>query len=238
MTCERQAVSRPAGRGGRAASAPSWRGHVVDDAVVGGCRAAEHRELLGQPVDHPAEAPVVGAEVVTPVGDAVRLVDHDQTRSAPDERHHLVAELRVGEPLGRDEQQVDLVALQQVDDLADLGVGGGVDRCARSPTEPPPRSGCASARAAARSAASGPPASRQQSRGQEVDGALAPPGALHEQHPLASDSESLDRLPLAITERDAGSPGEPLECPVKIVYHLVRVRVGATPVAGALLPTM
>ena len=47
-----------------------------------------------------ADAAVVGTKVVSPVGDAVHLVDHDQSRARPDERHDLVGELRIGEPFG------------------------------------------------------------------------------------------------------------------------------------------
>ena len=81
---------------------------VVDDAVVGGRGGAEHRDARGQQVEDAREAAVVGAEVVAPVADAVRLVDHEQADASRDELgQHVVAEPRVGEALGRDEQQVD-----------------------------------------------------------------------------------------------------------------------------------
>jgi hypothetical protein len=63
----------------------------------------------------------------------VHLVDHDQPGPRPDDRHDLVGELGVGEPLGRDEQQVDLVGVQRLFELADGGGGRAVDRLAAQP---------------------------------------------------------------------------------------------------------
>ncbi len=61
---------------------------VGDDAVVGGGGAAEHRHGGGvEAVDDLADPAVVGPEVVTPVGDAVDLVDDDQ----PGSRHRSAA---------------------------------------------------------------------------------------------------------------------------------------------------
>ena len=75
---------------------------------------------VGQQIEHAGDAAVVGPEVVTPVADAVRLVDHEQPDARRDQREHVVAEAAVGEPLGRDEQEVDLVALDRLDDPTPL----------------------------------------------------------------------------------------------------------------------
>ena len=75
---ERQAVApeRPAERGQLGAELV---GDVGDDAVVGGGGAAEDRHRrAGEAIDDAPDAPVVGPEVVAPVGDAVHLVDDDQ----------------------------------------------------------------------------------------------------------------------------------------------------------------
>ena len=102
------------------------------------------------------DAPVVGPEVVAPVGDAVRLVDHQQPDALGEQRQHLVAELRVVEPLGADQQQVDGVGVEQLAHLVPLVAVGRVDRVrADARAARPPRSGCASAPAAARRSASG-----------------------------------------------------------------------------------
>ena len=51
---------------------------------------------------------VVGPEVEAPVGDAVRLVDDEQA-GAGEQRQRRVGEAGVGQPLGRDQQHVELV---------------------------------------------------------------------------------------------------------------------------------
>ncbi len=50
--------------------------------------------------DEPADPPIVGPEVVTPVGDAVHLVDHDQPGPLAEHRHDRRGELGVGQSLG------------------------------------------------------------------------------------------------------------------------------------------
>jgi hypothetical protein len=49
---------------------------------------------------------------------------------------------------------------------------------------------------------------------------------LHEQHPFAANGQSFNGFSLAVSERDTSPTGEPLECSIKIVCHLVRVRMG------------
>ena len=160
-----------------------------------------------KPADEAADPPVVGAEVVTPVGDAVHLVDHDEPGLAAEHRHDRGGELGVGQPFGRHEHEVDVV--------------GGCSRSVSSATvvlvdeltvmHRSPR------RLAARiwlriSASSGEieqrrpePLLAQDAGGDEVDRALAPPGALHDEHPLAPHAQRLDRLPLPVAE--LGAPG-------------------------------
>ena len=99
---------------------------VVDDAVVRGRGGAQHGHAGGQEIEDAGDAAVVGAEVVTPVADAVRLVDHEQPDARRDQREHVVAEAAVREPFGRDEQEIDLVAFDRLDDLAPTR------RCCRS----------------------------------------------------------------------------------------------------------
>ncbi len=128
---EAVAAERPAERGELRAQ---LIGDVGDDAIVGGRGAAEDRHLRpGEAVDDPTDPPVVGTEVVTPVGDAVDLVDHDQTGPSADDRHDLGGEVGIGESLGRDEDEVDHVAVERLDELVDGGVGGAVDRLAPQP---------------------------------------------------------------------------------------------------------
>ena len=107
--------ARPSRRNGPrnvVSSAPSWAATSLDDSIVGGRGAAEDRNLRsGEPIDEATDAPVVGTEVVAPVGDAVHLVDDDQPGPRADQRHDHVGELGIGEPLGRDEQEIDGVLI-------------------------------------------------------------------------------------------------------------------------------
>ena len=82
---------------------------------------------VGQVGEQGADAAVVGPEVVAPVGDAVRLVDHQQAAGGRQPRQHLVAEARVVEPLRADQQHVDLAGLDRVLDRLPLLEVGGVD---------------------------------------------------------------------------------------------------------------
>ena len=83
-------------------------GHVGHHPGVGGRGRGQHRDAgrqLGQQGAQPAE---VGPEVVAPVADAVRLVDDEQAAGRRQLRHDVVAEVGVVEPLGREQQHVDL----------------------------------------------------------------------------------------------------------------------------------
>ena len=77
--------------------------------------------------------PVVRAEVVAPVGDAVRLVDHQEAAATSDLGQDLGAELLVGQSLGRDQQQVDCVLSQSPQYEIPIGLVGAVDRLGSHP---------------------------------------------------------------------------------------------------------
>ena len=98
---------------------------VGDDPGVGRRRRGEHRRALGQGREQVADAPVVGPEVVPPVADAVGLVDDEQAARLGERGQLLVAEAGVVEPLGADEQHVDLARREGPGHGAPLvGVGG------------------------------------------------------------------------------------------------------------------
>ncbi len=102
-------------------------GDVLGDPGVRGRGRREHRSALGELGEQPGQALVVGAEVEAPVGDAVRLVDDEQ--AGPGEQgQRLVGEAGVGEPLGRDQQDVDGVGLEGVEDLLPVVDVRGVHR--------------------------------------------------------------------------------------------------------------
>ena len=128
-----EAQARPAQRAavGPQLTRVTTRAELLRDighhAVIGRRGRAQHADAVGQAVEHVADAAVVRAEVVAPVRDAVRLVDHQQADTGGEDRQHLLAELRVVEPLGADQQQIDGVGLQQGRDLAPSVAVGRVD---------------------------------------------------------------------------------------------------------------
>ena len=151
--------------------------------------------------DEPSDPPVVGAEVVTPVGDAVHLVDHDEAGLAAEHRHDRRGELGVGQPFGRHEHEVDVVRLQPLGQLVDGRVGRRVDGHAAQPEPAGGEDLVAHQRQQRRDQQRRPePLLAQDAGGHEVHRALAPPGPLHDEHPLAPHAQRLDRLPLPVAE--------------------------------------
>ena len=178
---------------------------VADDAVVGGRRRAQHRHALRQPLEHVGDAAVVGAEVVAPVGDAVRLVDHQQAHALGEQRHHLGPELRVVEPLGADQEDVDGVVRQQVADLGPRVAVGRVDRVGADPDPLGGRDLVAHQREQRRDDQRRAGAGLAPQHGaEEVDRRLAPAGALHAQHARTVDHEVAHRLELVLAEGGIG----------------------------------
>jgi hypothetical protein len=140
----------------------------------------------------------------------VRLIDHEQPDAFRDHRQHLVAEALVREPLGRDEEQVDLVVAEPFDDRHELvGVravdrlgphaepGRHLDLVAHQGEEGGDQEGGAGVLLA------------QELRGDEVDGGLAPPGALDEEDAASVAGDRLDRCELAWAEVGGGAEHAP-----------------------------
>ena len=174
---------------------------VVGDPGVGGRGGRQHRDAVGQVAEQGADPPVVGPEVVAPVGDAVRLVDHQQATGRSQPGQHLVAEAGVVEPLGADQQDVDLACVdrgvdrlpvldvRRVDgDGADAGPLGGGDLVAHQRQQRGDDHGRPRALGA------------EQQRGHEVDRRLAPARALDDQRAPTIDGQRLDRRPLVLAQ--------------------------------------
>ena len=213
----------------RSTSTPSVRaaaellGDVGGHPGVGGGGGGEHRDALGQVGEQGADAAVVGAEVVAPVGDAVRLVDHEQAGGGGQPGQHLVAEAGVVEPLGADQQHVDLAGGDRVVDRLPLLEVGGVDR---DRADAGPLGGLDLVahqgeqrrddhrRAGARGA--------QQRGGHEVDRGLAPAGALHDERPAPVDRERLDRRPLVLAEHGVVAAHQRPEVALGLGAHVGR----------------
>jgi hypothetical protein len=109
--------------------------HVVAELVgdigahpgVGRGGGGQDRRAGHQVGDGVADAAVIGAEVVAPVGDAVGLVDHQHPHAADEVGEHVGPEAGVVEPLRGDEQQVDLSGFDLLFDGLPVVPVGAVD---------------------------------------------------------------------------------------------------------------
>ncbi len=187
------AVVAPVAFGGVLAGA-ELLGDVGDDAVVGRRGRAEDGGGVGQALDEAGDPAVVGAEVVAPVGDAVGLVDDEQAGGPDQLREDVAAEVGVGEPLGAEQQQVDLAVFDAVEGLLPVLAVGGVDGGGVDPERLGRVELVAHQRDQRRDEDRRPGALLAQHRGgDEVDGALSPPGPLH-----AEDAAALARRAVSI----------------------------------------
>ena len=188
------------GRGTDAAHA-QLLGDVDDHPVVRGGRGGEHRDARRQLADERPQPSVVGAEVVPPVGHAMRLVDDEHARARREPGEHPIAEIGVVEPLGADQQHVDLARVDRRVGALPLGGVGGVDRD-RPDARPLRRLDLvAHQREQRRDDDRRPGACRAQQRGgHEVHRGLAPAGALHDERPPPLRHERVDRRPLVFPQ--------------------------------------
>ena len=175
--------------------------HVGDDTVVGGGGRPEHRDPGVEQVEHVLDAAVVRPEVVSPVGNAMRLVDHYQPHRRREQRQHVVAEAGVVESLRTDQQQVDRVGGEPCANAVPLLAIGAVDRVGAQPQ--PLRGGdlvahqCQQGTDDQRGTRAGAP---QQRRRHEVHRRLPPTSALDAQNPGAIGDQVPDRLELSRPE--------------------------------------
>ena len=186
-------------------------GDVGGDPGVGGGGGRQHRDAGRQFGQHGAQPAVVGTEVVAPVGDAVRLVDHQQTGGGGQLRQHLVAEVRVVQPLGADQQDVDLAG-------RDLGLRPSSHSSvlaelivrARMPARAAASTWLRISASSGETITVGPAAALAQQRGgHEVHRRLAPAGALHDQRPALLGHQRLDRPPLVLAQPRCACLGSP-----------------------------
>ncbi len=198
-------------------------GDVVGHPLVGGGGGGQHRDAVGELGQQRADPAVVGAEVVAPVGDAVGLVDDEQSAGRGQPRQHLVAEPWVVEPLRADQEDVDLTRrdrlvdrlplldVGRVDgDRADPGALGGRDLVAHQREQRRDDDGRAG------------PLLAQEQRGDEVDRRLAPPGALHHQRPAAFEDQRLDRAPLVVAQDRVVAPDQRAEVGLGLLADVSR----------------
>ena len=138
---------------------------------------------------------------MAPVRQAMRFVNHQHGDSRGDLHQHVSAELVVSEALGRDEQYVDLVALQRTHALVPLG---GVVRSDPDGSHSHPLGGedlVAHQREKRRNEERWPePLLAQELGGDEVNRALAPASLLNDEQSAATLYQVPDRLLLAVAE--------------------------------------
>ena len=197
---------------------PQLLGDVGTDPTVRGRRRGQDRGARRQSRQQGGDAPVVGAEVVAPVRDAVGLVDDHQCGARSQVGEDLIAEDRVVEALRGDQQDIDLTSGHLSLNLLPLGdigrvhghgpdpgaLGGGHlvahEGQQRRDDDARPGTGARTGgwQWGARAPAS--PALSQQDRRHEVHRRLPPPGALDHQGSAACDDQRLDRPPLVLTQ--------------------------------------
>ena len=191
----------PDGQDVLAAAGAELVGHVGDHTAVRRGRRRQHRHPRGHLGDEVAQAPVVGAEVVPPVADAVRLVDHQHAEALHEGGQLVLPERGLFSRSG---------------ETSSTSTSSAASRCSSSSHSCALVELIATARTPARSAAAtwsrirassgetstvGPaPRCAQEHRRDEVDRRLAPPGALHDEGAAVVVDERLDGLELAVVE--------------------------------------
>jgi hypothetical protein len=158
---------------------------VGHNALVGRRGGREDRCAGRERAEQVADAPVVGAEVVAPVGDAVRLVDDHQPAAGDQPGQLLLAEPRVGQPLGGDEKDVDVVRREPGGDVVPLRHvrAGDLDGPDAGPRRGRHLVAHEREQRADQQRRAGT-AAAQEGGGDEVDRRLAPAGALDDERPL------------------------------------------------------
>lgn len=175
--------------------------HIRGHPRVRRRRRGQHRHPRRQLRQHRAQPTVVRPEIMTPVRNTVRLIDHQQTSRRRELREHLVTEIHGIETFRTHEENVGLTALHlSVDRLPFLRVRG-VDGARLNP-RPRRRFHLVTHqreqwRNDHRRAGPTPP---QQSSSHEIDRRLTPAGALHHQRTTALLHQSRHRLPLVLPQ--------------------------------------
>ena len=181
------------------------RGDIGRHAVVGSGGGRKERDRCRQPLRDPDDAPVVGAEVVAPIRDAMRFVHDQQADTQPDARQGRRQEPLVGQAFRRNEQHVDFVGLEAALDCLPVLRILTVDAC-RPDADAPGRLDLVShQRQQGTDEQSGTgPLIPKQPRGDEINQALAPAGPLHEQRSAPVLHRLENGFELAVPERCAG----------------------------------
>lgn len=176
-------------------------GHIRGHPRVRGRRRGQHRHPRRQLREHRAQPTVVRPEVVPPVGNTVRLVDHQQTSRGRKLRQHLIAKIHRIETFRAHKENVGLTALHLPVDRFPLLRVGRVNG-ARMDTRPRRRLNLVTHQRQQRRDDHRRPGATpsQESGGDEIHSRLTPPGALHHQRTTTLLHESRHRLPLVLPQ--------------------------------------
>ena len=174
---------------------------IVHDAVVRGRGRRQQAKVGREVVDDAFDQTVVRPEVVAPIRDAVRLVDHEERYPARDLRQHLVVEALVREPLRGDEQDVHFITANGAFNLVPVLLIVGIDR-GRPDSHPIRRRDLISHQRQQRTHQQRGSHARlaQQLRRDEVDEALAPSGLLHDEQAARPAHHASNGFELADSE--------------------------------------
>ena len=175
--------------------------NIPQHPVVGGRCGSQHGHVRRHPPQHVDQTAIIGTEVMTPVGDAVSLVHHQQAETLGDGHQHLPDEFIVSQTLGRNQHRISLIVQNGVDQRRPVVAVGGID--GQRPNAQPlggfdlvPHQGQQRRDDQRRPET---PVAQQPGR-DEIDHALAPTGALHDQPLFPPIDQGVNRFPLAGVE--------------------------------------
>ena len=184
---------------------------IADDPHVRRGRRCQDRHVRRESFKEIRYFLVVGTEIVSPIGHAVRFVNDKKPDVVLDPVKHIDAKLFVGKSLRGDNQKVACPRNHTRLDLRPLIAVCGVDRVANDPHALGRRDLVPHERQERRhQQRHTAPFHAQESRGKKVDHALAPPRPLDDQL-TAMVQDTVYRLPLPIAEIGIIAPNPPAQ---------------------------
>ena len=184
-------------------------GDIAANAVIRGCGSRQHRHTHRQRSNERTNTAVVGAEVMAPVRNTVRLINDEQTQARQQVRQPLLTERRVIEAFGAHQEHIKLVSFEAGTDFIPFGDVRGVHHGGTHS-----RAGCRLNLITHEGKQRGDDKSRahtagtQQQGRNKVDRRLTPAGTLHDEGAGAVGYEGANRLILAVVELGISDAGE------------------------------
>ena len=208
---------------------------IAANAVISGRGCRQHRHTHRQRLNERTNTAVIGAEIMAPVRNTVRLINNKQAQARQQVRQPLLAERRVIEAFGAHQQHIELISFEAGADLIPFGHVRGVHHCGAHP-----RAGCCLNLITHQGEQWGDnkrrahTAGTQQQGGDEVDGGLTPAGTLHHHSAGSVGDEGANRLVLAIVELSISDTGEAAQHFAGFSVQRVSLQgIGAQGVRGA-----